>query len=778
MVATVFSALVTCAVSLVLGQAVLRLCGWRQWSWLAAPVGVSMFMLLASAALHVPGRAVTCGVVIVLAIAVAAVLMTRERPSTLRPPLPGLVFGMWPFALALLPFAVAGRSGTLGVSLDNDMSAHLLFVEGILSQHVIDVNGIDTGYPLGPHTAVAAIVALTKMPTDQVFAGFTIAVPVLLGWTGLTVAGRGWWRQFAVVAVCGLPYMIASYYGEGAFKEILMPPLVLGFALLLEARRTAATAGPLANDLRRWIPAAVVLAGMASVYSYTAALWPFLLIVLWLGGLAATGLWARGTRFLRHARGAVWGEAGALAIGIGALVVVLIPQLARIARFADSASGGGGVGGGGLVQSATSLVPKGAVGNLITRLSPWEALGMWDNPDFRLGAIDPVGVGIWTGLVLALCVVGTMTWIRRDQWMVPTTAVVGALVWAYLDDTQSIYVAAKAIVILAPFVMLTAAGAFVEQPARMSVGRGLTLLAPIVALVFVYKTTDASVQALRHSPVGPRDHLHELRALRGKLSGRTVFLGGDDFAGWELAGKSVQGGTIATDPLTTRAEKQWQQNHPLDIDTVPATTLNTFDFVLTPRDAVGSALPPQLQRVAQTRSFALYRRVGVIPPRQVLGEGDGPAALLDCRHNAHDRALARRAGTAVVRERIRGVAAPSPLLAGADRTVEIPLPRAGTWDFVLPYNSSFPITVTAPGMAPVVMPPNLDRPGPRYPVGTIHTTGPTSIPFRFRVKTHRLASTAAPAILPALLAVRRGTERALPLRKACGRLVDYYVLGK
>jgi hypothetical protein len=47
-----------------------------------------------------------------------------------------------------------------------------------------------------------------------------------------------------------------------------------------------------------------------------------------------------------------------------------------------------------------------------------------------------------------------------------------------------------------------------------------------------------------------------------------------------------------------------------------------------------------------------------------------------------------------------------------------------------------------------------------------------------QVKTHRLASTAAPAITTALIAVPRGTERIVPLRKACGKAVDYYRLQK
>jgi hypothetical protein len=755
------SALITCAASLALGQAVLRLCGWTSWSWLSAPVGLSVLMLLASPALHVPGRAVTCGIVILLAVVAAIVLLARDRAAAPRVPLLGLLYGLWPFALALVPFIVAGRSGTLGVSVSNDMSSHLLWAQGIMDQRVIDANGIQPGYPLGPHGVVAAIAAVTGMPVDEAFAGFTVALPVLLGWTALAALDErdGWWRQLLVVALCGMPFMVAAYFGQAAFKEIQLALLILGFALLLDARQRAAPGTVLATDRRRWIPAAIVVAGMVSAYSYAAGPWPLLLVVLWLVGLAVAGLVGRGAGFPRRAREAVLAELPALAIGVGVLIVVLLPQAGRIHRYL---SGG----------SASSPISKEQVGNLVSRVSPWEAFGMWDNPDFRFGPIDGLSVGVWTGLVLALCLVGAIGWIRRGRWMVPAAAVAAALVWAYVDGSQSIYVSAKGVAIMAPLVMLTAAGAFLERPPRVS-ARGVAIVAPLVAIVLVYKVADASFDALRRAPVGPRDHIEELQALRPKIHGPTAFLGADDFATWALAGKHVAGPTISSAGLPTRPQKNWALGQALDFDTVAPDIVNTFDYYLTPKDAAGSALPAELKLVAQTKDYALYRRTGTIAPRQVLAEGEGAAAVLDCKGSPEARRLSRQGGTAAIEDGGLAVAAPA-LFAGADRTVDFKLPRAGTWDFVMAYSSALPIIVSAPGMATRTLAPNLDWHGPRFPVGTIRVDGPQTVPVRLRVDGHPGSSTAAPAIPTAFIAVPRGTERTVPLRKACGQAVDYY----
>ncbi|HTA04857.1 MAG TPA: hypothetical protein VK774_00715, partial [Solirubrobacteraceae bacterium] len=188
---------VTCVGSLILGQGVLALCGARTWSWLAAPVGVAVMILLAVPAIHLPGRSATVAVVTGLLI-VAGLTMMILRPLQ-RPPLRGLVAALPVAVLVLIPFAASGRAGTLGVSFDNDMGEHLLLAEAYRSAAVALVTPLLNDYPLGPHALVAMLAEGLGIRTDLAFAGFTAAVPVLLAWTALA-AVRGRWLARVTVA--------------------------------------------------------------------------------------------------------------------------------------------------------------------------------------------------------------------------------------------------------------------------------------------------------------------------------------------------------------------------------------------------------------------------------------------------------------------------------------------------------------------------------------------------------------------------------------------------
>jgi hypothetical protein len=266
----------------------------------------------------------------------------------------------------------------------------------------------------------------------------------------------------------------------------------------------------------------------------------------------------------------------------------------------------------------------------------------------------------------------------------------------------------------------------------------------------------------------------ELRQLRAYLHDQPVlFLGNDDFVRWELEPSRVYAPFIGapTDPI--RAEKAWDYGEAFDIDSVSPELVNTVRWVILPRDPVGSDLPRQLRLVRATKSYALYRREGLMPYRRLLGEGEGPAAILDCKHDPRARRIARSRGTAAIRQ--GGVAVSGLVLgAGGDRVIPIALP-AGRWRIVAQYTSGLPFTVSAPQLAPVGMPANLDRPGPRFLVGTIDLPSAATVPLRIHVDRHRLASTAPPAAISAVIATPAQPDRMVPLRQACGKNVDYYL---
>jgi hypothetical protein len=395
MLGTYASAAFVCVGALVLGQQVLRLCGAPSWSWLAAPVGVSALILVAIPSLHAPGRASTVAILLVALVLVGAVDLLR-RPAH-RPPAIGLLAGAPVALLSAVPFASAGYAGTLGWSFDNDMGAHLALADAYRSGVVERFNPLLPDYPLGPHALTAVVAQGLGVGVDAAFAGVTIAAAVLLGWTALAgLRNPRTWGPFATALVVGMPFLIAAYYGQGSFKELLEAGLVLGFAVLLAFP-------PQLGRLRRWIPAAILLAGTLSVYSLLGAVWPVAFLGLWLVGVAVRELRAIGST--REVLRRVHASLGPVAVGAGVLLVVIVPQLPRLASFISNRSG------------ASGGIAKTNLGNLVRALPLWEGFGIWGSPDYRLPAADHASNRLWVAFAVALVVFGAVWAIRRGEWM-------------------------------------------------------------------------------------------------------------------------------------------------------------------------------------------------------------------------------------------------------------------------------------------------------------------------------------------------------------------------
>ena len=745
MILILLSALITCVVALSLGQAALRLCGAAQWSWMAAPVGISILMLLATPARYIPGRASTTALIIAV-LTVASIYWCARAPQH-RPPLFGLIAAVPVALLALIPFVVAGRAGTLGVGFDNDMASHLSWVEAYMSHSVAQVSPLPSYYPLGSHAVVAALSAGLGARADLMFAGFTIALPLLTAWTALHALRRpNWFGQLLVATVVGMPYLVAAFLSEGAFKEVLQAQLVLAVALWLEFPVPAV-------GRWRWAPMALLVAGIVSVYSLNGLPWPVAFLGLWLVVRTALQIRAAGVRAVAaEFRSQLLG----MAVAVAVLLVVLVPELPQVKHFL------------GL------KIAKGNLGNLAGPLSGWEAFGVWNNPDFRFGASPPFTGGMWTALALGLVIYGVAWSLQQRRWMLPMATGAAILVWVFSAHTQSPYVAAKALVILSPLLLLLAALPLAERRPRLPAG--WWMVAPILALVLVGRVADSSARALRFIPVGPTSHLVQLRELRGELQGKpTLFLGNDDFIVWELSGVPVIAPVVGFQVLPIPPQKAWIYGYTLDIDSVEASTINAADWVITTRDAAQSALPPQLRLVRKTADFELWRRTGVVAPRQILNEGPNPGATLDCGKPAM-RALVRKGGEAAVRKPTIVTSVPGVIPPGETITVRLSL-APGTYDLETSYVSSRPVTISGPDGVLRRMPANIDRPGPRWPIARIVAPPSGSLKLKIHAAPGwftRLIPAANGAYMNTVVATPVGTEHVVPLREACGRYVDWY----
>ncbi len=260
MVGIVVSAALVCGAALAIGQVAIRLCGYATPSWATPGIGVSILMLLASPALHVPGRTATTFAIIAL-ITVACVAACALRPE-LRPAPLDLLAALPVAALVLIPFVAAGHGGLLGVGFDNDMGAHLRMAESFRSAAAQRFFEVPPDYPIGPHALVAAMTTGLGIGLDETFTGFTLALPILLGWTALgVVRGARWWGKAVAALLVAAPALLIGYYGQGSFKELAVPLLTLaGLVLLLDR--------PSSRHPARWIPLALLIAGALSVYSF------------------------------------------------------------------------------------------------------------------------------------------------------------------------------------------------------------------------------------------------------------------------------------------------------------------------------------------------------------------------------------------------------------------------------------------------------------------------------------------------------------------------------
>lgn len=764
MAAILISAIVTCVVSLFIGQAALRLAGAREWSWLAPPIGISIVMMIAVTCNHVPGRTATVAALVAVLALASIVWCASDRRHL--PPLTGLLAAIPVAVLVLVPFITAGRSGILGAGLDNDMGSHMLFTEIYLSKSVQNVTAMRVDYPLGPHAMVALLSKGLDFRVDRAFAGWTMALPLLNAWTAVALARRSSWpKQVLAATVVGMPFLIAAYYGEGSFKEVLQANLVLATVLLF------AGYGP-KLERGKWVPFALLIGGVASVYSVTGFPWLALIAGLWVLVLLVRTIRRGETgRIPEYVRG----ELPAIGIGAAILVIELLPQAHRLYNFYKMDLGSGGI-----------ITPKSNLGNLVGQLPGWEGFGVWNNPDFRLPNPSHWG-DLWIAMMVVLAVFGACWACRRGRWMLPLAAAGSMLIWALSIPSQSPYVVAKGLVIVSPLLVALAVLPFVDRADGEAPETGRTLrgwmrgrplahgLVALLALLVFLRVGVADVRALRVSPVGPTGHLEQLRDLRPLMhSEPTLYLGADDFIEWELAGVPVKGAVMAGGPnIKFRSEKPFVAGGALDWDSVDAATLNRYDYVVTSRDAAASAPPPQFHLVKSTSEYDLWHRVGTVHERSILaGEATGGAsgALLECG-TPEGRGILKGGGVAAIRPVPVGIPAPS-VDAGSSAEGSIDLP-AGKWQLTVPYVSPRSLEVEM-GELHLTLPPNLEALGQRWPIGELTSSG-EPISLVIRVDKNALTPAGTIAALGPIIATPAGSrDRIVPVRKACGYYVDWY----
>ncbi len=601
MIGTYAAALAVVVASLAIGQAVIALCGRRTWSWTAAPVGLAILCAVCWGTVRLPGHGSISAVVVLLLVAVS--LAYLQGRGVWREP---LTQG-WPvFVLAALgaslPFIVEGHFGILGTSFNPDMSQHLLAADQLAHGHSGQL--IRQGYPLGPHSIVVALDKGLDIGLVRGFSGLTVAVAVLAPLSALAAFRdlRALPRTAAALLV-GLAYVFASYFAQGAFKEVMLAFFLLGFVLFLRESAREPTASPL-----RFVPAALIAVGAVYTYSFPGLLWLLGTALVWaLVELARTrvrpqadapsaGGAPMGAPHRAQAKPSTVGEIGVTgpavgtsgpAVGtsgpaagkpgplfvrpallaLGALIVFVAPEISRMIDF----------------HKFETFDPNGpGLGNLFGQVSPFEALGIWPSGDFRLapgdGSVPAAAYYLGAAFATVLLIYGVWVCWRRRETVVLSGLFVAAVAYLAARVGGTAYTAAKAIEIAAPLCALTIllplthrAQLFLLRPigakgtaderspdpggdatareVALAGGERGGLLATAACLVFFAAAGLCSALALANAPVGPSTYSPALTGLRPLVANdSTVVLAspelleddhGTNYIAWELRGGRV-----------------------------------------------------------------------------------------------------------------------------------------------------------------------------------------------------------------------------------------------
>ncbi|MEX2217421.1 MAG: hypothetical protein WD749_01570 [Phycisphaerales bacterium] len=798
MLGTYASAALICAASLLIGRALLSFAGRNSWSWLEPAVGfgavLSVTGLLARAPGH--GTSATLGLVLLVVAAIVVVVggSSYDARGALRRALPSV------FVVVLvlsIPFAVSGRWGLLGVGFNNDLGLHLAWAEWLRG-------GLgpspDAGYPLGPHGLAVAVAAVPKISLAQAFVGEILAIGVMTALTAqAALPGFGPLRRTVAAVFVAASYLGASYYAQGAFKELAEALFVLAFAVALRDPGRL-PAGALAR-LRFALPYLALAGGIFFSYSFAGLAWP----------VAILGLWALTLPAVRAA------------ISVRAVLRFLTRPATLLALLALAAVGVAvtTVGPFGFGDSFSKV----AGSNTYGPVSPVESLGVWPTSNYRLDA--PGGAQL-TGLAGAIGViavlVGLAWWVRRRELAVPIGLAACAILYVASLPFSGDYSQAKALMIAAPLAMLVAirpllaeltsgsrrradessqSGHFgpsaedvPAEAASIPSARGLRVAWSVLAVAFIGGAAYSSFLALRDAPVGPPGHGAELQAFLPIVHGKPVLYAGQDrYAAFALLGADTHVPIVEfRDPaVTENPEKPFDTGDaysPIDFDSFSRGTLDRSPYVITGRAAWNSQAPPNFRRIAATPSFILWEQTGPMPEeRHVLLEGTEAGAPAHCISPEIQILLSNPGRAALFPKPVvgsrHGWDAGSVL--GTDQLTSQTLDLApGRWHLSLQYFSPFELKLGAPGFQERLIPaldgqrPNtisLANNGQFWPAGTIESDGG---PVEFTISTadpstlQSLTGYDGKAYIGELVAVPDQPRRIVPLSAACEGWIDWY----
>jgi hypothetical protein len=768
MIGTYASAALICIVSLLVGRALLSLAGRDSWSWLEPAVGYGAVLTVTGVLARAPGHG-TSATLGVLALALAALaVVSRHRYDTAGALRDGLPVAIVVALVLAIPFAINGRWGLLGVGFNNDLGLHLAWAEWLRS-------GFGplpfAGYPLGPHGLAVATASVPGLNLGQAFVGEIVAIGVMTGLTALgALPGMGAVRRTLAAALVAVPYLAASYFAQGAFKETAEALFVLAFAIYLTRPGRLPSSWP--RRLLFVLAPLALFGGIFFSYSFAGVAWPVAILVLWSLSQPAVRRELRPRALLRR-----------LLLPATLVVLLLLAGAAVLAAVGPFGFAGG--------------FNKVAGSNTYGPVSALEALGVWPAGNYRLNAAGGAPLVWLMGAISILALLaGIAWWVRRRETTIPIALGACAALYLVSLPVSGDYSQAKALMILAPLAMLVAVRPLLSELADRAARQAPRLAWAVLAVAFIGGSVFSSFLALRDAPVGPGGHGAELKAFLPIVKGKPVLYAGQDrYAAYELLGADTHVPLVEfpDEAVVQSPEKPFDTGNaysPVDFDSFSEGTLDEFPYVVTGRAAWNSQPPPNFKRVAMTPSYVLWKRDGETPEdRHVLLEGVEAGSNAGCDSPEIRILLANQGQASLFPDTVlsgKGDWSEESILAnGEDASIEMELP-AGAWNLSLQYFSPFDLTLSAPGFEePLVAALDGQRPntislannGQFWPAGRYESKGGTTTFTLSAAEAsglQKLVGYDGKAYIGELVAVRDEPHRLVPLSQACDAWIDWY----
>jgi hypothetical protein len=645
-----------------------RVSGRRLPGAVVAPVGLTVLIALAGLFALLDATAELAAPAVVLAAAAGLALSEPWKDPRLRAAWPWpLVVALGAYAVYAAPSLLTGQGSITGYVKLDDSATWLALTDHVL-EFGRDRSAVPPGsyartleawlggdYPVGAFLPLGISARVAGVDPASSYQA-TIAVYAAVLALGLFAIARSLVTSRAAAALCALAAVQASllfgYANWGGIKEVcaaaLLPPLAWlahaawkrdgGRELALLCVAAGATFGVLGLNGLAW--AAPALAA------------------------GAIGHWRAGGTRIR-----------ALGVAAGVLAVASVPALATSGFLRNTTQG--------------AISAQEDLGNLAKPLSLLQGAGLWPTGDLR---VDPDPRLIAVLLALA-CLAGTYgavaVAVKRRSWLLPLT--LGVVLAGTLPALAigSPWVDAKALAVLAPFVLLAAAAFAASRPLPFAVAGGA-----VIAVAVAWSTQ----LVIRDVFVAPRERLAELRTMADGATGPLVQL---DF---EIYGNRHFLRAFGTDGATDLRQRQvakvdgsvFPSLGTAEVDEVAPAELWAFQGIVRRRNPVASRPPSAFARARAGDSFERWQRPADAPPpveRMPLATGLDPTGIPDCeRLRAMSQSPEVRELAAVVREPPvladldagtmpapwRGEGVVTPVVDGTAK-LRVNVPRAGRW---------------------------------------------------------------------------------------------------